>query len=143
MKVCVDASLAMKWLAPEEGSEPALRLLKRWRKANVQLLSPPLLEYEIGSVLRKKVTRGLLRKEEVSWIVGLYDKLDIELIHSECDMAHALSLADLLGQPTIYDIVYVLLAEQHEVPFVTADERFFKVAHPMFSRVQFYTGVTS
>lgn len=59
-KVCVDASLVLKLVLPEEHSERVLTLWKNWLVKAIQPISPRLLLYEITSVLRKHVHRGVL-----------------------------------------------------------------------------------
>lgn len=49
--VVVDASLAVKWIVREPGSNEALGLLEKWIRAGVALSAPPLLLYEVANVL--------------------------------------------------------------------------------------------
>ncbi len=51
--VCVDASLVVKWLVDEPDSHRALALLEEWIVQGTRLIAPSLLDYEVGSVLRK------------------------------------------------------------------------------------------
>lgn len=138
MNVCVDASLVVKWLVPEEGSDQALKLYKKWFQEGVGFTAPALLEYEIGSVLRQKIVRGLLQSEDLFPIFDFYGRLNILMIHVVNLMPPAIAAAASLNQATIYDTSYLLTARQQNIDFVTADERFYKAAHGIFSFVKFY-----
>lgn len=136
--LCVDASWVIKCLVPEEGSELALKLYQQWRKQSVQLISPYLLEYEIGSVLRQKILRKLLLSEDLFLINDLYKRMEIQLLHTKDLILESVSIATSLEQASTYDTSYLLLAKAHHVDFITADLRFCKAASPLFSFVKFY-----
>lgn len=138
MNVCVDASLVVKWLIEEEGSKEALHLYEKWRKKDVKFISPHLLEYEIGTVLRQKVLRRLLQPEDLFLVFDYYKKLEITLFPLASSMSEAVTVAAFLEQSSIYDVSYLLIAKQQGIEFVTADERFYKAAHGAFSFVKFY-----
>lgn len=138
MRVCVDASLVMKWLVPEEGSEEALRLYEHWRKDDVQLLAPALLDFEVGTALRQKIVRGLLNPDDLYLIHDFYRRLDLLLIHPMELIPKTLAIAASIGQPTVYDASYLLLAKEQGIDFVTADRKFYEAASPSFPTVKFY-----
>src|SRR3989338_6943876 len=135
MRVCVDASLVIKWLIPEEGSSEALSLLKVWQKDNSLLLAPSLLDYEVGTVLRQKIIRGFLSSDDLFPALDFYKRLDLLLFHLTDLVSQSVAAAATLKQPTIYDIAYLLIAKQQKVDYVTADEKFYNAAHPLFSFV--------
>jgi predicted nucleic acid-binding protein len=138
VNVCVDASLVLKWLVPEEGSEEALSLYRVWRKNDIGLVAPGLIDYEVGTALRQKVVRGLLRSEDLYPVFDFYKRLDLMIFHLTDLVSQAVAAAAALEQPTIYDVSYLLIAKQQGIDFVTADERFFKAAHQLFSQVHYY-----
>lgn len=59
-EVCVDASLAIKVVVPETGSDKADALFDRWAGEEVQLIAPVFFEVETDSILRQKAS---LRRE--------------------------------------------------------------------------------
>lgn len=138
MNICVDASLVVKWLVPEEGSEEALKLYQKWRKDDVGLIAPGLIDYEVGTVLRQKFLRGFIGAEDLFPIFDFYKRLDLFTFHVTDFVSQAVAVAATLGQPTVYDVSYLLIAKQQKVDFVTADERFYKAAHPLFPFVKRY-----
>jgi predicted nucleic acid-binding protein len=58
--VCVDASLAIKVVVPEAGSDLADALFDQWAGEEIQLIAPVFFEVETDSILRQK---ALLRRE--------------------------------------------------------------------------------
>lgn len=136
--VCVDACVVIKWLTPEEGSEQALELLSRWQSDGVTLIAPSLLDYELGSVLRRKVIRGLIDSRDVYPIVELYEKLEIQLFHLTRLIFQTLAVADTLQQPTIYDVSYLMTAKQQNTTLVTADHKFYTAANQVFGDVRYF-----
>ena len=59
-EVCVDASLAIKVVVPEAGSDKADALFDQWAGEEIQLIAPVFFEVETDSILRQKVS---LRRE--------------------------------------------------------------------------------
>ncbi|HEX5036731.1 MAG TPA: type II toxin-antitoxin system VapC family toxin [bacterium] len=141
MKICVDASLVLKWLVPEEGSEKALALYKKWEDQGVSFLAPGLIDHEIGTTLRQKVLRGLLHPDDFYMVNDFYKRLNILLLHPVDLIPKSLAIAATISQPTIYDVSYLLLAKEQNIDFVTADRRFFEAASPLFPLVKLYSSL--
>lgn len=141
MKVCVDASLVLKWLVPEEGSEKALSLYKKWEEQGVLLLAPGLIDHEVGTTLRQKVLRGSLHPDDFYMVYDFYKRLNLMLLHPVDLVPEALAIAAAISQPTIYDVSYLLLAKEQGIDFVTADKRFFDAAGPLFPFVKLYSSL--
>ena len=125
--VCVDASLAVKWLVDEEESEPALAILESWLSGGVTIVAPTLLMYEVPSVLRKLVVHEKLTPER-AWegfqhlgAVGIQIESPAELF------TRAWEISGQFGLPTIYDAAYVALAEIKGCPLCTCDRRLLRV----------------
>ena len=113
----IDASIAVKWVVEEEGSEEALRLLGRSR-----LIAPELLVAECANILWKKVRRDELSSEEALLAARLLQSADLELTSTRSLMERATQIAIELDHPA-YDCIYLALAAERDCPFVTADER--------------------
>lgn len=138
MKICVDASLVVKWLVEEEGREEALLLLDRWLKARVLLIAPSMLDYEIGTALRQKVVRGTIRTGDVFPALDRYTRLGLQLFHLSNLALQCVTVSDTLQQSSIYDTGYLMIAKQQNCDFVTADAKFHKAAAPIFPMVKYY-----
>ena len=113
----IDASIAVKWVVEEEGTDEALRLLKRSR-----LIAPELLVAECANILWKKVRRDELTNEEALLAARLLQSAEIELSPTRSLMEPATRVAIELDHPA-YDCIYLALAAERDCPFVTADQR--------------------
>lgn len=136
--VCVDASLVVKWLLPEEGSQEALSLYEDWKKKGVALIAPSLIDYEVANAIRQKVRRGLLRPERLYSVIDFYGRTGLLLFHLTGLVDQAVSLSASLDQATVYDVAYLLTAKQQGADFVTADEAFCRQVQPLYSFVQYF-----
>lgn len=112
----VDASVAVKWLVQEPGSEQA-RLLSRAR-----LEAPDFLPLECANILWKKVRVRDLSREEARALLQLLLQAPVSLAESRRLLEPAIEMSFDLRHP-VYDCVYLALALQRQLPLVTADER--------------------
>lgn len=113
----VDASIAIKWVVEEDGTEEALTLRGRAR-----LIAPELLVAECANILWKKVQREELSKQEALLAARLLQGADVELFPTRSLFESATRLAIELDHPA-YDCLYLALAIENECQFVTADEQ--------------------
>lgn len=114
--VVVDASIAVKWIIDEDGTEAALALRHR------PLAAPDLLTAECANVLWKKVRRGELSLEEAAFAARLLARADLDLMPMRRFLEPAIRIAVALGHPA-YGCVYLAMAEAEDLSFVTADDR--------------------
>ncbi|CAI4034070.1 PIN domain-containing protein [Nitrospira tepida] len=116
----IDASVAIKWFLPEPYAEAAERL----RPPSHQLHAPTFFWLEIGNVLCKKIRRAELRPEEAEFILGELRHIPLRLHPDERLFGAAYDLA-LCTRRSLYDCLYLALAEAIEGTLVTADRKFF------------------
>ena len=114
----VDASVVIKWVVEEAGSEHAARLID-----GPALSAPDLLMSECANILWKKVRRGELNRDEASLSIELLMRADIELVPTRALAAAATALALDLDHPA-YDCMYLAVAVERGTAVVTADRRF-------------------
>jgi len=114
----IDASIAVKWVIEEDGTQEALALRRGGR-----LIAPDLLVPECANILWKKVQRKELSKEEALLAARLLQGAEIELLPTRALLAAAARLAIELEHPA-YDCLYLALAMDNDCRFVTADARF-------------------
>ena len=114
----VDASVVIKWVVQEEGSDSAIRLID-----GPSLSAPDLLIPECTNILWKKVRRQELTRDEAILAAELLMRADIELVPTRALMPAALGLAVDLGHAA-YDCMYLALAMDRNDTFVTADGQF-------------------
>jgi predicted nucleic acid-binding protein len=115
----IDASVAIKWVVDEPGTEQAL-LLRRDR-----LVAPDLLVPECANILWKKVRRGELSGAEAILAARLLQRAEIELEPTRGLLESATKLAIALDHPA-YDCIYLALAEALSCAMVTADEQLYR-----------------
>ncbi len=117
----IDASVIVKWFVPETHAESALRL----KPAGAHLHAPTFVTLEVGNVLLKKRHRGELtdRDAEDIWqafrLAPVRRHADNPLVLAAFDLAH-------LTRQTLYDSLYLALALKLDVPFLTADRKFYQ-----------------
>ena len=121
--VCVDASLVVLWLLPQELSDRAIALQSLWQSQQTDLIAPPLLFAEGPSVLRSAVFHGHLSADEGDEAFGIFCGLGIRPVSRPDLHVRAWELAKELNTPRVYDMHYVALAELQRCEFYTADER--------------------
>ena len=109
--VCLDTSVVVKYLVPDEQDEAATALVLDALRAECRLVAPAFVWAEVGSVLRKKVRAGLLQPDEARdlWIAFL--ALPFEFVQSPALVARAWTIAELYGLPTLYDAAFLACAE--------------------------------
>jgi predicted nucleic acid-binding protein len=113
----VDASVALKWLIAEPGSDAAASLRHAER-----LSAPDLIVPEVGNALWKAMRRGELTADEAALAARLMEQSDIELRPMRALLRPAIRLALALDHP-VYDCIYLALADEERCALVTADER--------------------
>ncbi len=123
----VDASVALKWLVPEEHAEQALTLNS---PAN-NLAAPDLLFVEMANVVWKKCRRGEISSDEAERLVAVAMRAPVRTLDSASLLPAAMRLA-LAHNCTVYDSLYVALALREQCPLVTADRRLFNAIAPAF-----------
>ena len=116
----VDASVAIKWFLPEIHSEAALRL----RRLRYRLHVPSFITLELGNVLVKKIQRGELTRAEGDMILKELKHLPLQRHADERLFAAAYQLA-VDTQRSVYDCLYLALAEAVDGIMITADHKFY------------------
>ncbi|MBZ5724248.1 MAG: type II toxin-antitoxin system VapC family toxin [Acidobacteriia bacterium] len=131
----VDASVAIKWLLPEEDQEIAYRLQDQYQDGAIDLIAPELLLSEVGNALWKRVRRRELTPSAAGILFdGLLRDVPI-LVNSVAIHRRALSLSLESDRP-IYDCEYLALALDHRCDLVTADARFYQAVRQAWPRVK-------
>ncbi len=112
----IDASIAVKWVIEEPGTELALALRHR------PLIAPELLAAECATILWKKAHRGEIDPSEAELAARLLSRADVESRPMRPLIAAATALAIALGHPAC-DCAYLALVAAAELPFVATDTR--------------------
>jgi predicted nucleic acid-binding protein len=123
MTLVVDASVAVKWVLPEVGSERAVAI----RTTDEDLIAPSLACAEIGSAIWRAALRGDLSAAEAREYLKIAIAHYQRIILLEELMDAAIALAIRLKHP-IYDCSYLALAERERCALITADARLIDAA---------------
>ena len=127
-RIIVDASIAAKWLLPppaEPLHEEASGLLRAYHQGEYELFVPDLFWAEIASFLWKAVRRGRCTFDEALGALEVLKEYDFptspcaELLCVAFHIAHA-------HKRSVYDCLYVALAEEKGAELITADEELAK-----------------
>ena len=128
--VCLDAGVVAKLFLPERGRDRAERLMEELDKAGAEIVVPAFFTAEVLSVLRNNVVRGRLdpAKGEAAarWVVAFLG--EVRQVEAAGYYQRAWELAIALNWPTIYDTVYLAVAEIEGADFWTADEGIYRAA---------------
>lgn len=140
--IVVDASVAVKWLVPEQGSDEADRLLSSSRK----LFAPELIRVEVAAALTRRFRTGQAPEAEVREDCARWPQMLAEGILTlspvEQDYQEAIDLAVRLKHP-LQDCLYLALAHRLQATLVTADPKFIQRTDGRFPAVQPLTAFAS
>ena len=131
MTVVVDASVALKWVLEEEGTEEALALWDRWQADGERVVAPPVFRAEVANTLRQVVRRGMATTQEAADLLeALLEVVAVEepptLYGRSLQMAHDFDLG------AVYDALYLALAESENCEVWTADRRLARAVDERF-----------
>ena len=123
----VDASVALKWyLRDEEHVAEADRICSGYLAGQVDVIAPYYIRYEVASGLDMARVQGRLAADAVPRELANFLVLGVaqdpdgdELIMQSVRRAEAYGI-------TSYDALYLALAEQLGLAFVTADRRLYQ-----------------
>ncbi len=118
----IDARVAVKWFLSESHSDQALLIRDRFVDGEYKLIAPDLMLSELANVLWKR--RELVDEATALDIVRDLLALGVALVPSEQIIIRAYRIARRHSR-TVYDSMYLALAESRNCDMVTADERLY------------------
>ena len=119
MRLVVDASVAVKWLVAEEGSNQAHDLAA----SGEELHAPRLMASEVANALWRKARKGEIQRSEAGDMANMVPLMPVRWRADEVICADGARLALALDRP-VYDCMYLALAHRIGAQLVTADLRF-------------------
>jgi len=125
VSIVIDASVALKWVFDEPGTDAALALRGQ------QLIAPVLWLAEAANALWRHARLGEITVEQAHARMSELATAPVGSLAMEPHIPRALELATEIGHP-VYDCVYLALALQHGSYVVSDDRRFAAAAarHP-------------
>jgi predicted nucleic acid-binding protein len=124
--VCVDASLLLKCLLYEPGSEAAIAWLEVHKGED--MVEPWTLLAEVASVIRRKALQDEISVAEGREALFFLDSLGVRLLADFALVQRAYDLAGEIGQPSVHDTLYLAVAERERCDLWTSDARFARAA---------------
>lgn len=119
MTIVVDASVALKWFLPDEpGADEALVIVQN----EAALIAPDLLIVEVCHAAWRSARLGRIGHDQVSEIANALPRFFDTLVGAASLASRAVAIAAQLDH-SVYDCLYVALAEVRHSRLVTADRR--------------------
>lgn len=119
----VDASVATKWhLHDEQDTDAAVALLAEFREGRVHLVAPDQIGYEVASAIRNAVRTNRLTVEQAGTAIADFLAWRIPTVAGDDLILAAYDHAIRFGC-SLYDGLYLALADSAECPLIYADLR--------------------
>jgi predicted nucleic acid-binding protein len=131
----IDAGVVVKWFIPEVDSDIAHQLLERYLQGVDTPVAPDLLIAECGNVFWRRCRQGDITPDEATESLADLLTLNVPLMPATSLVPSALQLA-LQHQRTVYDALYLALAQERNCDLITADERIFNALSAQFPQLQ-------
>jgi predicted nucleic acid-binding protein len=119
----IDASIAVKWVCAEEGSDRAAALL-----GGQALAAPGFWLVEAANALWRRAQRGELTSGEADERIAMLAEAPVRALDSQDLVPDALKIACELRHP-VYDCLYLAAAVRCQAQVITADRRFHAVVN--------------
>lgn len=127
----IDASVAAQWLLPEANTPEALQVLS----VVPRLIALELIYSEVANTLWKRMRRGEITRQQGEQLLSTFFSIRLEIHPTIALFPAAWQVAADLGI-TVYDALYVALAELLHAPLLTADRRLHNQANALSLRIQ-------
>lgn len=123
MKLVLDASVALKAVLSEPGSDKARQLIDEFRQGHHTFLAPDVFLAEVGHALTRAERKKILLEGQAAILFD--DVIDPcpDLHTSAPLMARAIELSSQT-RASVYDCLYLVLAEDEHCEVITADQKF-------------------
>lgn len=120
--IVVDASVAIKWIAPEEqNSKETLFLLELHKKQKEEIIVPRLLFYEVANYL---ATKSKTHKKTIREALRILIDANLKIHEEKPNEFITTAIYAKEYGTSVYDMSYALIAKQQRIKLITADERF-------------------
>lgn len=133
--IILDASVAVKWFFEEEASDKADLLMNSVEKEQIEALVPEIFYSEFASSCWKKIRN---KEAAISYGIRALESLTALPLkrYSVFELADVALVNALQYKISVYDALYVALAEVYVAPLVTADETLLKACRGRFDFIE-------
>ena len=122
----VDPSVALKWYIPEDFSNLAIMFLKKLEDPDVKFYAPTLFKLEFSNAIRKYLIRKLISWDMAREILEEVKRLPITYVEITWERVERAFLYAVKRNLTLYDALYIIIAEEVGGKLITADKRLLK-----------------
>jgi len=116
----LDASVVAKWFKYEEGREKALEIRDNFISDQEQITFPDLLVLELANLLRFS---RIYNQTDIIKAIESIENMDIDIVVPTFEVIKDSVRIAVENDLTVYDAVYISLAESLGCDFITADEK--------------------
>ena len=136
-KYVLDASFILKLLSKETDSERVYKYFTKLNYTTAEIYEPDFLKIEVYSVMQKKyIFKHISSKDRDKSITVFRDLLRFKYVQEENDLLDtALHISHSLKLITIYDTIYLALAELIGGTLVTCDREFYLKGHLYYTKL--------
>jgi len=129
-RLCIDACLYITHVMPDEDSAAVSALLREWRQAGASIVAPTLFRCECLNALRRAAIADRLSAETADIIREQILTFPVQLVALE-DRAEEIWLRFVveLELPTVYDSLYLAVADDLGCELWTEDHRLYRAVH--------------
>jgi len=131
MQYVIDTSVGFKWAVSEIDSDKAIQLRDDFNNASHELLAPDLFPIEIANALAVAERAIRLKPGEAALFLADILKSSPSLYPAIPLLPRAIGIC-LITKQSVYDCLYVALAERENCELVTADDKLVKNLQPQF-----------
>jgi predicted nucleic acid-binding protein len=124
-QIVLDANVAAKWLLPPPGEplrDEAIQILRDYNEDKYDILVPDLFWPELANFLWKAVRSGRCTEVEAGEGLDAVREYRFHTFRSVLFLRRAFDIAVRYDR-SLYDCLYVALAEESQTELITADER--------------------
>jgi len=122
-KKIIDASVIVKWFLNEKDSDKALKIREDHILGKITLIVPELMFLEVTNALRYKK----LDQDKLSYTNKSLWKYQFKIQNLNEDLLKKATSIAIKYNITIYDSLYIALAQTHKTSMITADKALYKI----------------
>jgi predicted nucleic acid-binding protein len=123
MRAVIDASVALKSVLNEQGSDKALSLVEQFRQGFHSLLAPDIFRVEVAHALTRAERKKIIPIGHAAIHFDDVMAQPPEFFDTALLMARAIEISSQT-RTSVYDALYVCLAAEQNCELITADLKF-------------------
>jgi predicted nucleic acid-binding protein len=141
MKYVIDTSVGFKWAVSEIDSDKAIHLRDNFNNATCDLLAPDLFPTEIANALAAAERSGRINPGEAALFFFDILKTSPILFAAVSLLPRAIDVC-LQSRQSVYDCLYVALAEREGCELFTADDKLLRNLQARFPFIKHLSSLT-